>query len=135
MLSDVKRSTVLLSKREGRTALARTLGSPRDPARCVESVGDLVRRQPLNSVAVLVLDPGSIPAGILLADVGRLHVEHPGVQKLALLDEDPPLEVVTYLTSCGVDILRRGADEEADGGERLAAVLDDLRERARWSAS
>jgi hypothetical protein len=135
VLSQPTGSTVVLSEREDTPVLARLPQDRTGPARRVGSVGELARRLPLSSVDVLILDADPAPRGLLLADVGRLHVEYPEIQTAAVFSGMPPLEVVVYLVSCGVEVLIGGTQEEEVGGDRLAATVKNLRERARWGAA
>lgn len=135
MLALPRQETILLSDGtggRGRSAERRlSLGG----ARRLESVAELAEPSLLPSVAVLVLDSWTVPSGRLLAALGRLSVEHPGIQKVALLSADPPLPVATYLTSCGVHILLDRSDDESGADGLLTAVIASLKERARWSTS
>ena len=133
MLSQPEGSTVLLSDREGAPALAELLRTGAEPPACIANLGELVGRQPLSSIAVLVLHTRPVPNGLVLVALGRLNLEYPGIQKIAFLAGDPPLPVAEYLTSCGVDILLDHANE--DGAARLAATIDNLKERTRWITS
>jgi hypothetical protein len=125
-------STVLLSDAEGASALVARLGRT-GSAVCYGSVAELVRQQPLSSVAVLVLHFPPLPKGILLAALGRMTVEYPAMQKVAVLGTVPPLPIAEYLTACGVDMLL--ADSADEGADRLATVVNRLHERIRWIAT
>lgn len=126
-------STVLLSDAEDAPRLAALLAETARPAACYASVGEMVEKQPLSSIAVLVLHWATAPKGTLLATLGRMNVEYPGIQKVAVVDEPPPLPIAEYLTSCGVSLLWNGHSEE--GARRLASVVHQLHERTRWIAS
>jgi hypothetical protein len=126
-------STVLLSDAEGTSFLAEHLGPDEEPAECYRSVAELLRRQPLSSVAVLVLHFRPRPKGSVLATLGRMNVEYPSIQKVAVLEAPPPLPIAEYLTSCGVDILVDGAAEEI--AVQLVEIVNRMRERTRWIAS
>lgn len=135
MLALPRQETILLSERTGGRDRPVATGEGLEGARRVGSVAELARLSLLPSVAVLVLDTRPVPSGRLLAALGRLNLEHPGIEKVAVLSGDPPLEVVTYLTSCGVHILFEHTDDEGDPGGPLATVVARLKERARWNAS
>lgn len=126
-------ATVLVADAKQAPALAAALAGRTPPASCYRSVGELVTHQPLSSIAVLVLRWGTAPTGTLLATLGRMKVEYPGMQKVAVLDEAPPLPIAEYLTSCGVSLLWNSNPEE--GAEKLASVVHQLHERTRWIAS
>ncbi|GMV06568.1 MAG: hypothetical protein AMXMBFR53_28440 [Gemmatimonadota bacterium] len=126
-------STVLLSDAQEAPTLAAMLAARTGPARWYSSVGEMVNTQPLSSISVLVLHFHPLPKGALLATLGRMSVEYPGMQKVAVLDEPPPLLIAEYLTACGVSLLWTGGAE--DGAERLASVVNQLHERTRWIAS
>ena len=126
-------STVLLSDAEGAPGMAARLAARTGPAAWYPNVAELVRRQPLSSISVLVLHFRPLPKGILLATLGRMSLEYPAMQKVALMDAPPPLPIAEYLTACGVKLLWDGATEE--GAEELASVVNTLHEMTRWIAS
>jgi hypothetical protein len=126
-------STVLLSDSEGASPLAAHLGPGAEPAECYGSVAELLSQQPLSSIAVLVLHFHPLPKGSVLATLGRMSVEYPAIQKVAVLGAPPPLPIAEYLTSCGVDILVDGPAEKV--AEQLARIVNRMRERTRWIAS
>lgn len=123
------RPVVLLSD----TAAASTLAARLGPATCYSRVEDLVREQPLSSVGVLVVDSAQQPLGTLLVMFGRMNVEFPMMQKVALMDGPPPLPIAEYLTACGVDLVWTGSGDERI--EQLAAVVSRMHERTSWLAS
>lgn len=125
-------STVLLSNAEGAPGLARRLAARTGPAAWYPSLNELVRRQPLSTISVLVLHFRPLPKGVLLATLGRMNLEYPAMQKVAVLDGPPPLPIAEYLTACGVSLLC--ADATDDGTDRLASVVHGLHERTRWIA-
>ena len=86
--------------------------------------------QSLSSVAVLVIDTRPQPKGVLLAALGRMNVEYPAIQKIAVLDGPPSLPVASYLTSCGVDLVWSGSGEE--NLDKLATVVDRTYARTKW---
>jgi len=125
-------STVVVSDpKEAAAGLTASVSRGRSEAACYASVAELVRAQPLDSISVLVLNFRPPPKGILLATLGRMSVESPGMQKVAVLDEPLPLPIAEYLTSCGVDLLWDGSP---DTGDRLASTVDRLTERVQWIA-
>jgi hypothetical protein len=126
-------STVLLSDAEAAPSLAADLAAVSGPAECYSSVAELVRRHPLSSISILVLYFQALPKGILLAILGRMHVEYPGMQKVALMDEQPPLPIAEYLTECGVNLLWNATTPE--GRQQLASVINNLHEGTPWIAS
>jgi len=126
-------STVLLSDAEGASGLAARLAARTGPAAWYSSVAEMVQRQPLSSIAVLVLLFRPLPKGILLATLGRMSLEYPAMQKVVVLEGPPPLPIAEYLTACGVRLMWDGATE--DGTDRLASVVNRLHERTRWIAS
>jgi len=126
-------STVLLSDADGAPGMAAMLAARTGPAAWYSSLAEMMQRQPLSSVSVLILNFRPLPKGILLATLGRMSLEYPAIQKVAVLDGPPPLPIAEYLTACGVKLLWDGAPE--DGAERLASVVNTLHERTRWIAS
>jgi hypothetical protein len=126
-------STVVVSDpKEAAAPLAAKMCHGSDKAACYASVAELVRERPLSSVSVLVLNFCPLPKGVLLAALGRMSVEYPGMQKVAVLDEQLPMLIAEYLISCGVDLLWDGSP---DTGDRLASTVDRLTERTQWLAS
>lgn len=97
------------------------------------SLAEMVQRQPLSSISVLVLHFHPLPKGIFLVTLGRMSLEYPAMQKVAVLDAPPPLPIAEYLTACGVRLLWDNATEE--GADQLASVVNRLHERTRWIAS
>ena len=126
-------STVLLSDAEEAPALAADLAAVAGTAACYSSVADLVHRHPLSAISVLVMYFRALPRGILLATVGRMSVEYPAMQKVAVMDEQPPLPIAEYLTACGVNLLWNAGTPE--GRKRLSNVVNNLHEGTRWIAS
>ena len=126
-------STVLLSDAKDAPTLAAQLSARTGSAAWYASLAEMVRTQPLSSISVLVLHFHPLPKGALLATLGRMNVEYPGMQKVAVLDEPPPLPIAEYLTACGVSLLWNGDTE--DDADRLASVVNQLHERTRWIAS
>lgn len=123
-------TTVLLSDEATASELAAKLEAAGEEVACYTDMADLVRERPLSSVAVLVLHFRPLPKGALLATLGRLSHEYPGMQKVAVMDDSVPLPIAEYLTSCGVDFF--WSKESEDNGDRLAGVVDDMYERTRW---
>jgi len=127
-------STVLLSDTDEALHLATHLATQSLPADCYRSVGELVKDRCLESVSVLVLLFRPLPAGVLLATLGRMNLEYPQIQKVVVLDAPPPLPIAQYLASCSVDLVPcRPGDEK--GADQLASVVQDLKERAAWLTS
>ena len=124
--------TVLLSESEAAPELLACLTPETGPATWYPSVAEMVRRQELSTVSLLVLDFHRGPKGVQLAALGRMKGEYPGMQKVAVLHQEPPLPVVEYLTSCGVDLVWNGGET---GLERLASAVHRSRERIPWIAS
>ena len=111
--------------------MAAMLAARTGPAAWYSSLAEMMKRQPLSSVSVLILNFRPLPKGILLATLGRMSLEYPAIQKVAVLDGPPPLPIAEYLTACGVKLLWDGATEE----DQLASVVNTLHERTRWIAS
>ncbi len=88
----------------------------------------------LESISVLVLLFRPLPAGVLLATLGRMNLEYPQVQKVVVLDAPPPLPIAQYLTACGVDLISCVPGDEK-GANQLASVVQDLKTRAAWLTS
>ena len=121
-------ATVLLSDAEATSELVAMLEAAGEEVACYATLTDLVAERPLSSVGVLVLHYRPQPKGVLLASLGRLKHEYPGIQKVAVLDHPVPLPIAEYLTECGVDVF--WSHEEST--DRLVGVVDDMHERTRW---
>lgn len=124
-------STVLLSDSDRAPSLAARLAPSHRPFAWYASIEDLVQEQSLASVAVLVLHFHPAPKGILLAILGRMNVEYPSMQKVAVAEGPLPLPIAEYLTACGVDLLWKEPKDEEDL-DRLAQVMNRMHERTRW---
>jgi hypothetical protein len=59
--------------------------------------------------------------------IGRLAVEHPGVQKVAVTDAPLSLEVAGYLTACDVDLV--AVETEGQDASQLASVVTRMNQR------
>lgn len=121
-------STVLLTDAEAAPDLAATLDPGEGKVAWYGSLAELVRDRSLSSVEVLVLHFRPMPKGVLLAALGRLNLEYPAIQKVAVMENPLPLPIAEYLTSCGVDLYW---PKEANG-EGLGALVDRMHERTRW---
>ncbi|HEX9105852.1 MAG TPA: hypothetical protein VF832_01455 [Longimicrobiales bacterium] len=110
--------------------LTARLAQPAGSVAWYGSLEELVRGRSVSSIDVLVVHCGAQPSGLLLAALGRMAVENPGVQKVVVLDAPPALSIASYLTSCGVDMVWPGA---SDGLDRLGLVVDRMREGTGWA--
>lgn len=126
-------TTVLLSDEEAAPTLAARLASEEGQVPWYASIGDLVRARPLSSVGVLVIHFRPVPNGVLLAALGRMNVEYPGIQKVAVMEDPLPLPIAEYLTSCGVELF--WTQEPGGGTDRLAEFVDSMHERIQWIVS
>ena len=133
MQSQSEGSTVLLSDAKDAPKMVARLAARTGPAAHYTSVGELVRTRQLSTVSVLILHFHPQPRVWLLATLGRMNVEFPGMQKVAVLGQAPPLPIAEYLTSCGVSLLWSGNSDES--AEQLATVVNQLHERTPWIAS
>jgi hypothetical protein len=125
--------TVLLSDTEEAMMLATQLGTPGEGAvPRYSTLEELVSAQALSSIDVLVVDYRPMPKGALLATLGRLNLEYPRMQKVAVLEGPLPLQVAEYLTSCGVEIVT--AESREGAMDRLVSVMDRVHERTGWIA-
>ena len=125
-------STVLLADSERAASLAAKLSPPDRDVVWYTSLEELVHKQPLSSVSVLVVHSEERPKGVMLATLGRMSVEYPGMQKVAVIEGIPPLAIAEYLTACGVALfLTQPVEERLD---QLISIVDRMRERGRWIA-
>jgi hypothetical protein len=98
--------------------------------RSYPTVERLVAEQPLGGLRVLVIWTRGVPKGRLLPLLAWLNLEHPSVQKIAMLEVPPPLVVAEYLTFCGVEVIWTGTVE--DRVEQLNLLVNRSEERTRW---
>ncbi len=123
-------STVLLADSERAASLAARLAPPDRKVAWYTSLEELIREQPLSSVSVLVLHSEQQPKGVMLSLLGRMSVEYPGMQKLAVMEGTPPLPIAEYLTACGVALFLTEPQEEHL--DQLISVLNRMREQTGW---
>jgi hypothetical protein len=123
---------VLLSDSEARRALAARL-SPDDGVACYGSLEEMARGEPLSRVDVLVVASRPAMNGLLLAALGRMSVDHPEIQKVAVLDGPPALPVAGFLTACDVDLVWAGTEDERL--DRVVSIVEQMRERKAWIAA
>lgn len=121
-------TTVLLSDAEAAPILTAGLGAADEGVAWYASMDELVRERSLSSIGVLVLHFRPLPKGVVLVALGRMNVEYPGMQKVAVLESPLPLPLAEFLTACGVDLYW----PKENGVEGLGAVVDRMRERTQW---
>jgi len=131
VIGQLEGSTVLLSDAEDAADLAAGLAQGSQPTDFYRSVADLVHDRGLSSISVLVMRFRPLPKGTLLANLAKMNLEFPWMQKLMVLDGPLPLPIVEYLTACGVDLIQYPVDDE-ESADRLASVVDRLQERTQW---
>ncbi len=125
-------SVVVLSAAEARPSLAERLTKPGRRVACYGSMDELLRDEAVTAMEALVVQCRDVPNGVLLAALGRLAVEHPGLPKVAVLESAPPLPVASYLTACGVDLVWPESVEA--GTDRLATLVERIHEGTKWIA-
>lgn len=125
--------TALLARSPQPTALAARLAGPAEGVTRFESVEELLGDPRLAGVSVLVVCCRSLPLGTLLDALGRMNLEYPALQKVAVVEGPIPLRVASYLTALGVELI--GAEHPDSGLDRIAAAVDRMRERRGWVAA
>ena len=123
----MKAQAVMLSDSEAGTSIATGLARRSCPVRCYYRLEDLVREQPLGSIPVLIFHLRKPPKGSLLGVIGRMALEFPAMQMVAITEVPLSLLVAEYLTACGVDLMwtePRGQDLDT-----LASVVGRMHER------
>ncbi len=126
-------SVVLLSETGAQTTVAQRLTRPGREVVCFDGMEELVQARPLSSIELLVVQWRDMPNGVLLAALGRLAVEHPGLAKVAVMDSPPPLPVASYLAACGVDLVWPGSAEP--GTDLLVTLAERIHEGTEWIAT
>lgn len=127
------KDVVVLSDSEGVHLLTERLTPKAGSVAWYANVEDLIHAQSLSSIAVLVVHARPQPNGVLLATLGRMNVEYPAMQKVAVMEEAPSLSVARYMAACGVDLIWTGSQNESI--DQLAAVVDRMYERTAWIVS
>ena len=124
-------STVLISE-EGDSVLEDRLSQCRAPVLRFTTMEALMDSEALESVGVLILHTRSAPRGVLLARLAQIALDHPGMQKVALMEGVLSLPLAKHLTACGFRIVR----DEAEGGDEsfLPHLVDEMRDRGGWMA-
>lgn len=122
----------MLSDADGFGSLAGRLAACGHAVMLYASLEELLREHPLSSIGVLVVHGRPVPKGVLLATLGRMNLEYPRMQKVAVMEGPLPLPIAEYLTACGVDLVWSESREEAVEG--LVKVLERVHERAGWLA-
>ncbi len=125
-------SVVVLSESQALPSLAERLAKPGLRVVWYGSMDALLRGEPVAALEALVVQCREVPNGVLLAALGRLAVEHPGLPKVAVLESMPPLAVASYLTACGVDLVWPESVEA--GTDRLATLVERIHEGTKWIA-
>jgi len=119
----------MLSDSEAGASIATGLARRSCPVKWYHRLEDLVQEQPLGSIPVLIFHLRKPPRGSLLGVIGRMALEFPAMQMVAITEAPLSLLVAEYLTACGVDLMWT----EPKGGDidTLASVVDRMYER--WS--
>lgn len=120
-------TAVMLSDSRAAPPVATDLSRRSCRVECYTSLAQLFDEHPPGSIAVLIFHLHERPKGSLLVAIGRLALEHPGMQKVAVTEAPLPLEVAGYLTACDVDLVPWERDGQDAG--RLASVVTRMHER------
>lgn len=122
-----EQAAVMLSDSREGTSVAADLTRRSCRVACYTSLEQLLEEHPPDSIPVLIFHLHQRPKGSLLGLIGRLAVEHPGIQKVVVTEAPLPLEVAGYLTACDVDLVPMESNGQAE--MRLAAVVSCMHER------
>lgn len=122
-----ERAAVMLSDSPDGMTIADQLSRDSCRVACYTSLEQLFAAHPPASIPVLIFHLYRRPRGNLLVVIGRLAVEHPGIQKVAVTLAPLSLEVAEYLAACGVDLVPM----EPDGPDptHLASLVRQMHER------
>jgi len=113
-------AVMLSDSREG-PPVAASLTRRECRVECYTSLERLLEEHPPGSIPVLLFHLHDRPKGSLLVVIGRLAVEHPGIQKAALTEAPLPLEVAGFLTACDVDLVPM--DPVGQDASQLASLV------------
>jgi hypothetical protein len=130
-------STVLLSDRDAAFTLAGRLSRCRRPVTWYPSLEELLKEQSPSSIGVLIIHAQNHPPGVLLANMARLAVTYPGIQKIAVINDPPSLPLAKQLAACGFEFISPHLfpDPEASEPESrdpLVETVDRLLEQSPW---
>ncbi len=124
-------STVLITE-EDDSLLEDRLSQCQAPVIRFTTMEALLDSRTLESVGVLILHTKSAPRGVLLARLAQIALDHPGMQKVALMEGVLSLPLAKHLTACGFRIIR---DEAESGNDTfLPQLVDEMRKRGGWMA-
>ena len=121
-----QRAAVMLSDSPERMMVAANLARRSCRVACYTSLEQLFAAHPPASIPVLIFHLYQRPKGSLLVVIGRLAVEHPEIQKVAVTEAPLPLEVAGYLTACDVDLVPMAPDGQ---DAQLASLVSRMYER------
>lgn len=120
-------AAVMLSDSQEEPSVAATLSRRSCRVECYTSLERLLDDHPPGSIPVLIFHLHERPKGSLLVVIGRLTVEHPEIQKVAVTEAPLPLEVAGYLTACDVDLVPM--ERDGQDANQLASVVTRMHER------
>lgn len=123
-------STVLISE-DADPVLEDCLSKCRAPVRRYETMEELMNSEALDGIDVLILRTRSTPRGVLLAWLAQIALDHPGMQKLVLMEGVPSLPLAKHLTACGFRIIHDKGGEEK---QSLPGLVDEMTDRSGWMA-
>lgn len=103
-----------------------------DAAWC-KSMGEMLRDHPPPTLSVFVIHIDRDRKGPLLVAAGWMALEHPQVQKIAIVGEPLTLPIATYLTACSVEVVR--ARLEPSEVEHVVSVVSQASQRRAWALS
>ena len=125
--------TVVVSRGQEPPPLAERLHALSEPVAWFGSVEDLLRTRRLSSIRVLVVYCRLLPLGTLFTALGRMSLEYPGIQKVAVVEAPLPLPIARYLAALGAELVWA---EPPDGSvDRIASVVHRMHERSGWLAA
>ena len=120
-------AAIMLSDSREEPSVVATLWQRSCPVACYTSLERLLEEHPPGSIPVLIFHLHERPKGSLLVAIGRLALEHPGIQKVAMTEAPLPLEVAGYLTACDVDLV--SMERDGQDASQLASVVTRMHER------
>jgi hypothetical protein len=123
-------STVLISE-DADPVLEDCLSKCRAPVRRYETMEELLGSEALDGVDVLILRTRSQPRGVLLAWLAKIALDHPGMQKVVLMEGVPSLPLAKHLTACGFRIIHDDGGKES---RSLPGLVDQMTDRSGWMA-
>jgi hypothetical protein len=126
-----EREVVMLSDARAAPSVAEDLARHDVRVDCFTRLEDLFGEIDPGAIPVLIVHTRERPKGRVLEVIGRLAVEHPRVQMVAVSETPLSLEVAEYLAGRGVDVMEvEPGVVELDDLTRAVLRMQERRQRS-----